>query len=93
MTSRLSATVIAAAMLSVAPALEAQSPTAQAAAGGGQDRVAALKQNLQQGQALIRKYEWIETTIISLKGEEKARKQNRCYYGADGKVAEGPCRR
>ena len=36
--------------------------------------------------ALARKYEWVETTIISLKGEEKARKQNRCYYGADGKV-------
>jgi hypothetical protein len=35
---------------------------------------------------LARKYEWVETTIISLKGEEKARKQNRCYYGADGKV-------
>jgi hypothetical protein len=41
---------------------------------------------MQQGLAGIRQYEWIETTIISLKGEEKARKQNRCYYGADGKV-------
>ena len=27
-----------------------------------------------------------ETTVISLKGEEKSRKLNRCYYGADGKV-------
>jgi hypothetical protein len=50
------------------------------------ERVAALKQNLAQGQKLIRQYEWIETTIISLKGEEKARTQKRCYYGADGKV-------
>ena len=33
-----------------------------------------------------RKYEWVETTTISLKGEEKGKKQNRCYYGADGKV-------
>jgi len=41
---------------------------------------------MQQGLALARKYEWIETTTISLKGEEKARKQNRCYYGEDGKV-------
>ena len=25
-----------------------------------------------------------------MKGEEKARKQNRCYYGADGKVQKTP---
>src|SRR6185369_7425879 len=29
---------------------------------------------------------WVETTSISLKGEEKSRKQQRCYYGADGKL-------
>lgn len=49
-------------------------------------RVAALKQSLADSQARLRKYEWIETTIISLKGEEKARTQKRCYYGADGKL-------
>ena len=49
-------------------------------------RVAALKQSLADSQARLRKYEWIETTIISLKGEEKARSQKRCYYGADGKI-------
>jgi 23S rRNA pseudoU1915 N3-methylase RlmH len=53
-------------------------------------RVAALKQSLAENQARLRKYEWIETTIISLKGEEKARKQMRCYYGADGKVQKVP---
>jgi hypothetical protein len=51
-----------------------------------EERVAALKQALQQNQAQLRKYEWVETTIVSLKGEEKDRKQQRCYYGADGKV-------
>jgi hypothetical protein len=51
-----------------------------------QERVAALKQSLADSQKAIRQYEWIETTIISLKGEEKARKQKRCYYGADGKL-------
>ena len=54
------------------------------------ERVAALKQSLQQSQASIRKYEWIETTIISLKGEEKSRKQQRCFYGADGKLQKLP---
>jgi len=49
-------------------------------------RVAALKQSLAASAKQLRQYEWIETTIISLKGEEKSRKQQRCYYGADGKV-------
>ena len=55
-----------------------------------QERVAALKQSMQESQAKLRQYEWIETTIISLKGEEKARTQKRCYYGADGKVQKVP---
>jgi hypothetical protein len=81
-----SATVIAAATVGMGAMLQAQQPPAQAAAGGAQDAVAALKRSMQQGMAKIRQYEWVETTIISLKGEEKARKQSRCYYGADGKV-------
>jgi hypothetical protein len=80
------ATVIAAFALVMAVPLQAQEPAAQAAGGGAKDQVAALKQSMQQGAAKIRQYEWVETTIISMKGEEKARKQNRCYYGADGKV-------
>jgi hypothetical protein len=52
--------------------------------------VAALKKSLQQSQARLHDYEWIETTIISLKGEEKGRKVKRCYYGADGKLEKLP---
>jgi hypothetical protein len=48
------------------------------------ERVLALKANVAASQAVLRQYEWIETTVISLKGEEKSRKQQRCYYGADG---------
>jgi hypothetical protein len=77
--------VTVAAALAVGAALHAQQPVPAAGAGKA-DAVAALKQSLQQGLAKARGYEWVETTIISLKGEEKARKQNRCYYGADGKV-------
>lgn len=33
---------------------------------------------------MLRQYEWVETTVVSVKGEEKSRKQERCYYGADG---------
>src|SRR4026207_1487609 len=52
--------------------------------------VAALKQNLGESQKRLRQYEWIETTAISLKGEEKSRKQQRVYYGADGKLTKSP---
>jgi len=52
--------------------------------------VATLKQNLQESQKRLRQYEWVETTVISLKGEEKARKQQRAYYGADGKLTKVP---
>lgn len=52
--------------------------------------VAALKQNLAESQKRLRQYEWIETTAISLKGEEKSRKQQRVYYGADGTLTKTP---
>jgi hypothetical protein len=32
----------------------------------------------------------VETTAVSIKGEEKSRTQNNCYYGADGKVQKTP---
>jgi len=57
----------------------AQAPTPQ-------ERVAALKESLAKSQALLKQYEWIETRVLSLKGEEKNRTENRCYYGADGKL-------
>lgn len=57
----------------------AQQPTAA-------ERVAMLKATVAASQAVLRQYEWIETTVVSLKGEEKSRQQERCYYGADGKV-------
>ena len=64
-------------------AATAQAPTVA-------ERVAALKASLAASQAALTKYEWIETTAVSLKGEEKSRKQNRCYYGADGGVQKVP---
>ena len=48
------------------------------------ERVLALKASIAASQANLRQYEWIETTVVSLKGEEKSRKTQRCYYGADG---------
>jgi hypothetical protein len=70
-------------------ALSAGSGAAQAPATPDQ-MVASLKQNLAESQKRLRQYEWVETTVISLKGEEKARKQQRAYYGADGKLTKVP---
>ena len=73
------AATLALAALATVGGTAAQQP---APAGGGPDRVAAFKQSMQEGLAKIRQYEWVETTIISLKGEEKARKQSASSTGA-----------
>ena len=76
--------------------LVAGSLTAWSAAGTAQTAptpdqvVAGLKQNLAESQKKLRTYEWTETTAISLKGEEKTRKQQRVLYGADGKLLKTP---
>jgi hypothetical protein len=59
---------------------------AQEDAGAMAKRVAALKQSIAEGQARLHKYEWVETTTVNVKGEEKDRKQQRCSYGPDGTV-------
>lgn len=61
-----------------------------AAPTGGTDHVAAIKQALQQSAAALRQYQWVETTAVSIKGEEKSRTQNTCYYGAEGKLQKTP---
>lgn len=82
---------IAAAAIAVALVMSAAAarPAGQAAPTPDQI-VAALKQNLAESQKRLRQYEWIETTVISLKGEAKSRKQQRVYYGADGKLIKLP---
>ena len=67
-------------------ALLLMSAIMQAQSSEMQQRVAALKQSAAQDQQNIRQYEWIETTVISLKGEEKSRQEKRCYYGVDGSL-------
>jgi hypothetical protein len=57
----------------------AQQPTAA-------ERAAALKATIMASQVILRQYEWVETTVVAVNGEEKSRKQQKCYYGADGKV-------
>jgi hypothetical protein len=62
------------------PVLAQQSPLAE--------RVAALKVTVAASKVALRQYEWVETTVVTLKGKEASRKQERCSYGADGKVTK-----
>ena len=45
-----------------------------------------LRDSLAFSKEQIKAYEWIETIVVERDGEQKARIQNRVYYGADGKV-------
>jgi hypothetical protein len=54
------------------------------------DHATAVKESLQTSMAALRQYGWVETTVISLKGEEKSRTENSCFYGADAKVQKTP---
>jgi hypothetical protein len=73
----------AAGLLTLAGFAAAQQPTAQ-------ERAAELKVSIAKSQPLLRQYEWIEATTVSLKGDEKSRTLNRCYYGDDGKLQKLP---
>jgi hypothetical protein len=53
-------------------------------------KIAAIKQSLTQSMTALRSYEWIETVTVKVDGEQKSRKENRCYYGADGKEQKVP---
>lgn len=54
------------------------------------DKLGAIKQSLTQNQQNLHRYQWTETTQITLKGEPKPPKQFLCQYGADGQVQKTP---
>jgi hypothetical protein len=66
------------------------SPVFGQAPAGGTDRAAALKQALATNKAALKQYTWIETTDITLKGEEKKQERKQCLYAADGTVTKTP---
>ncbi len=80
-------------LVAVVGVLGSSSSRAQPAAagdGGLGERIAAIKRSLAVSQQNLRTYQWIETTAVSLNGEEKSRTQNTCYYGADGNLQKVP---
>lgn len=62
-------------------------------AGGGaskEEAVAQLKQAMGANRAKLMKYQWVQDTQVSLKGEVRKDTQNSCRYGPDGKVVKTP---
>ncbi len=53
-----------------------------------QENIAMIKKNLTDSKAAMQKYEWIETTTVFVKGEQKSVKQKQCYYALDGKLTK-----
>jgi len=78
------ATIFAAAVL------VASLPVIGQAGGELQQKLAALKQSTAENQQKLHKYEWTETTQLTLKGDAKPPSLSMCQYGPDGKVQKTP---
>lgn len=57
-----------------------------AQSGDIQETVALIRHKLEESRTRLKNYEWIETTTTYLKGEQKSKKQQQCYFGVDGKL-------
>ena len=55
-----------------------------------QEKMAAVKQSAAQNQQSLRRYQWVETTQLTLKGDPKPPRQSMCQYGPDGTVQKTP---
>ena len=66
------------------------SASGQAGEGDKQEKIAALKQSAAQNQQKLHKYQWIETTQLTLNGNDRPGTQSACQYGPDGKVQKTP---
>jgi hypothetical protein len=55
-----------------------------------QEKLAAAKQAAAENKQRLLQYQWIETTQLTLKGDQKPPAQNSCRYGPDGQVQKTP---
>jgi hypothetical protein len=54
------------------------------------EKLAAAKQAAAENKQRLLQYQWIETTQLTLKGEQKPPTQSSCRYGPDGQVQKTP---
>jgi hypothetical protein len=62
--------------------------------GGGspelQQKLQALKQASAANKQQLMQYQWVETTVLTYKGEDKPPKQDLCRYGPNGQIQKVP---
>jgi len=80
------ASTLAAFALTASSTLAFQAPDKAGMAG----RVTELKESIAANRARLAKYQWTETTTISLKGQVRKTETSLCHYGPDGKVVKTP---
>jgi hypothetical protein len=76
--------VVAVCLVSAVVSAQVPSPEQSAA------RVAAIKQWIVKSKADLKNYQWMETTVVSYKGEVKSTKINNCYYDVNGTLVKMP---
>jgi len=55
-----------------------------------EQKLAAVKQSAAENKQKLLQYQWVETTQLTLKGDQKPPAQNSCRYGPDGQVQKTP---
>src|SRR5580692_4056830 len=55
-----------------------------------QQKLAVVKQTVAQNKAKLQQYQWIETSVLALKGDPKPPSQDLCQYGPNGQVQKTP---
>src|SRR5215475_87227 len=72
----------------VTSAMWAQEPAGDKAAF--QQKLVEVKKAVAVNQASLKKYQWLQTTQVEIKGEQKKKEMAQCRYGADGKLQKTP---
>jgi len=55
-----------------------------------QEKLAFVKQAMAQNTQQLHQYQWIETTQLTLNGDQKPSTQDSCQYGPNGQVQKTP---
>jgi hypothetical protein len=55
-----------------------------------QQKIAVIRQSVEDNKAALRQYTWTETMQTLLKGDVKSTKVSQCQYGPDGTVQKTP---
>jgi hypothetical protein len=71
-----------------ASAVWAQEPAGDKAAF--QQKLAEVKEAAAVNLTNLKKYQWLQTTQIEIKGDKKKEEMAQCRYGADGKLQRTP---